>query len=482
MRPSAVSPTASALSVERPLWLGALGLAAAIFAACLLGIVSRPIGYLAAFWPANALMLGLLLRNPRLAHSAWPWVCGLAAYIVADLITGSTVFVALTLNGANVGGVLCAWLYLRVQGSDVLHFKRQRTVLTLFTGCLIGAVGCSALGAWPSSIAFDVPLSRSLSLWLSSEFYNYILVLPVCLAAPRGWIWQWPRSTRPPAWVKVLPLLALAISEGLGLFVGGPGAIAFIIPALVWCAMSFGVFPMTLINLVVCFWKTALVAFGALSFTPEHVLEVTSYRTGLALLSLAPLAVACAYVLRMQALQKLHHAVNHDFLTGLLTRRALIERGQKLLSRLKEEGQPVAVLMLDIDHFKQVNDRYGHAQGDVVLQAFSRMARDTLRPEDLLGRIGGEEFAIVLPRTSHEQALVVAQRLCANLRQHSFPLPGQGPLHITLSVGLHTVSSIGAHDHMDPLLSKADAALYLAKNSGRNQVRAYGPMLAPSSI
>nr|WP_225561182.1 GGDEF domain-containing protein [Comamonas sp. CMM02] len=211
-------------------------------------------------------------------------------------------------------------------------------------------------------------------------------------------------------------------------------------------------------------------------------MESTSYRTGLALLSLAPLAVACAYSLRTQALRKLNHAVNHDFLTGVLARRALMERGQKLLTRLEEEGQQVAMLMVDIDHFKAVNDRYGHSQGDVVLQEFAVLARDALRPEDLIGRMGGEEFAIMLPRTTHDQALLVGQRLCERLREHVFPLPNQGQMRITLSVGMHSVSCIGPQDSMEHLLSKADEALYVAKNSGRDQVRQYGPALAPSAI
>ena len=184
----------------------------------------------------------------------------------------------------------------------------------------------------------------------------------------------------------------------------------------------------------------------------------------------------------MQALQKLHHAVHHDYLTGVLARRALMERGQKLLSRLEEDGQSVAVLMLDIDHFKQVNDRYGHAQGDVVLQTFARLASEALRPDDLLGRLGGEEFAILLPRTQREQALAVGQRICERLRDHRFPLEDGAPFQVTLSIGLHAVVSIGAQDSIEQLLSKADAALYMAKRSGRNQVRQYGPALAPSSM
>lgn len=477
-----VQTTAFTSPTKPALWHAQLGLVACIVLACLVGILSRPIGYLAAFWPANALMLGLLLRHPALGRSAWTWLYGLGAYVVTDFLTGSPLLVAMALNLANVLGVFAAWSFLHRQSPEVLSFQRQRSVLVLFTGCVLGSLVCTAVGAWPSSLAFDGSLWRSAAMWMSSEFYNYILIVPVILAAPKGWLWQWrmPTFIWEPSYL--LPLLAVALSEGLSLIVGGPGAIAFLMPAMMWCAMTYRVFPITLLNLLVCFGKAAAIAMGAVSFTPAHVMEATSYRTGLALLSLAPLAVACAYVLRMQVLNKLNHAVDHDFLTGTLARRALMERGQKLLTRLEEDGQPVAVLMVDIDHFKSVNDCYGHAQGDVVLQEFAVIARDALRPEDLLGRMGGEEFAILLPRTTHEQALIVGQRLCERLRQYSFPLPNQEQMHITLSIGMHSVSSIGPQDHMEQLLCKADQALYVAKNNGRNQVRQYGPMMAPSAI
>lgn len=481
---STVQQTALEPRTAAPLWHAKLALVACIFVACMVGIFSRPLGFLAAFWPANAVMLGLLLRHPALGKSPTTWLYGWATYLGADLLTGSTLLVALSLNTANVVGVLAAWSYLHLHSTEVLRFQRQRSVLVLFTGCVIGALGCTAAGAWPSSVAFDVPLWRAAALWLSGEFYNYLLIVPVFLAAPPGWVWQWQWQRPPYAFkpAKLLPLLSLLVSAAFSWLLGGPGAIAFLMPAMVWCAMTYGVFPVTVLNLVVCVSQTAAIAMGAMSFTPGHVMEATSYRTGLALLSLAPLAVACAYVLRLQALTRLNRAVNYDYLTGTLARRALMERGAKLLTRLKTEGQPVAVLMADIDHFKQVNDRYGHAQGDSVLQEFAVLARETLRPEDLIGRMGGEEFAIVLPRTSHAQALAVGQRLCERMRQHSFSVPGAGPMHITLSMGLHAVSTIGPQDHMEALLSKADAALYLAKNSGRNQVRAYGPVLAPSAI
>lgn len=478
-----VSLDASAPSVQPPsVWRRQAALTAGILLACLLGIYSRPLGSMAAFWPANAILLGLLLRHPELARHPGTWLSALLAYIAADLLTGATPFMALTLNLANLIGVLAGWLLLARVRNQVLGFQNQRSVMTVFLGCLLAATVSTLAGAWPSAVAFHMPLWQSALLWLSAEFYNYVLILPVFLAAPGGWPWTWPLTKQQRSWNDALPLLALVLSEALSQLIGGNGAMAFSIPAMVWCAMSYGVFPVTVLSLLVCLWKTGLLAFSAFDFVPAHLDDVLSYRTGLAMLSLAPLAVASAYTLRMQALQKLHHAVHHDYLTGVLARRALMERGQKLLSRLEEDGQSVAVLMLDIDHFKQVNDRYGHAQGDVVLQTFARLASEALRPDDLLGRLGGEEFAILLPRTQREQALAVGQRICERLRDHRFALEDGAPFQVTLSIGLHAVVSIGAQDSIEQLLSKADAALYMAKRSGRNQVRQYGPALAPSSM
>lgn len=471
-----VQPNASTLSVTSPRWPLQLGLVVCICLACLVGFASRPMGYLAALWPANAIMLGILLRHPQLGRSGWTWVLALLAYMLTDWVSGSELFVVLTLNTANVMGVLGAWLFLSRQSPAVLGFQRQRSVLVLFVGSVIGAVVCTVFGALASSAAFGVPLLQSIALWLSGEFFSYILLLPMFMAAPRGWIWQWPRSAHkelPTPW----PLVAVLISEVLSLVIGGPGAIAFLMPAMVWSAMTYSVQAITVLNVVICLGKTAILALGHFSFTPDHVMDAVSYRSGLAMLSLAPLAVACAYVLRMQTLQRLNHAVNHDFLTGVLARRALMERGQKLLTRLAQEGQSIAVLMVDMDHFKQINDRYGHAQGDAVLQAFALQAHKALRPEDLVGRMGGEEFAIVLPRTTHEQALRVAQRLCELMRQQVFQVNPQQEIRITVSIGLYAATESVPSDSLEALLSRADQALYRAKNSGRNQVQSYDASL-----
>ncbi|MHA7599081.1 GGDEF domain-containing protein [Alicycliphilus sp. T452] len=458
-------------------WRCQLGLAACIFLACLVGIHSRPIGYLSAFWPANAIMLGLLLRHPRWAAAAGTWACALLAFIGADLATGASWQKAIGLNAGNVAGVFAGWLYLSRLPQEILHLRHQRSVLHLLVGSAAAALGCALVGGPVGSHLMDVPLWHSMAMWMSTEFYSFILITPLFLAAPEGWAWQWRRKDAmqphgrqaPPP----LPLLALLASEGMTFMVGGPGSLGFAMPAMVWCAMAYGVFPTTVLNLLLYSWKTASIALGAFSFTPDHLWEVISLRVGMALLSLAPLAVACAYALRLQALDRLSHAVNHDYLTGILARRALMERGGRLLERLREEGASVAVVMLDLDHFKQINDLHGHAQGDAVLQQFAALAQQHLRPQDLFGRMGGEEFALILPYLTHAQALAVGERLCAQMDAHRFPLPCGGELQATLSAGLHQVQSLGLGDTLELLLSKADRALYSAKSAGRGQVRPY---------
>lgn len=400
----------------------------------------------------------------------------------ADCLTHAQPLTIIVFNLANVTGVLAAWLFLHRFSAAVLSFQRQRSVGVLFLGCFLGALVSAMVSAWACSIAFEMPLFQATFLWMSGEFFSFILFVPLFMAAPPGWFWQWQRPAKLWESYKLWPFLGLAISEAFSLVIGGPGSIAFLMPAMVWLAMSYSVFSTAILNVLIVLSKTAFLTWTVSNFSPDNVMESVSYRTGLALLSLAPLAVACAYALRLQALARLSHAVNHDYLTGTLARRALMEQGQELIARMHAQVQPVAVLMADLDHFKHINDRYGHAHGDTVLQEFAALARSALRPDDLLGRIGGEEFVIVLPRTRREHAEAIANQLCARTRHHVFVAQSATPMHTTISVGLYAVSRLGPHDTLEQLLFKADKALYTAKNQGRNQVRPFAPPLAPSTI
>jgi len=170
---------------------------------------------------------------------------------------------------------------------------------------------------------------------------------------------------------------------------------------------------------------------------------------------------------RKEAERKLKRLATTDSLTGLSNRRALLERlhEEQLLS--KRLGHPSSLLMIDFDHFKQINDQYGHNVGDLVLQHFASLARSCLRETDSIGRLGGEEFAILLPGTDLDGAMQLAERL-RHLLELTPTETADGQVPMTLSIGVTTLhaSDTGSSE----LLSRADAALYQAKSGGRNRI------------
>jgi len=175
---------------------------------------------------------------------------------------------------------------------------------------------------------------------------------------------------------------------------------------------------------------------------------------------------------RKKAERALEKLAQIDELTGLANRRHFMLMAEQELSRMVRYGGVLSVLMMDIDHFKQVNDTYGHHTGDLVLRELGRLCRDTLRDVDFVGRIGGEEFAVMLPQTNGTRALEVAERLRQAIERAEVPLERGLPLHFTLSIGVTTMCDGNAN--IDSLLDQADKALYRAKRGGRNRVCVYG--------
>lgn len=163
-----------------------------------------------------------------------------------------------------------------------------------------------------------------------------------------------------------------------------------------------------------------------------------------------------------------------DGLTGVFNRRYMDIRLEEEISRSQRYGKRFSLILADIDHFKQINDTWGHATGDLVLQEVSRLLVENLRETELVFRYGGEEFLIILPETSLPQATKVAQRLCHVTEQHTFhAVNGTTVLRITLSAGVAEYPTHGS-DKL-ALLTAADQALYMAKQQGRNRVEQLPP-------
>jgi len=170
-----------------------------------------------------------------------------------------------------------------------------------------------------------------------------------------------------------------------------------------------------------------------------------------------------------KVLEKLEQVATHDALTQLFNRGSLISQLSEEISRTQRYARPLSIFMLDIDYFKKVNDQFGHQAGDKVLQHIARQLGDIVRKTDIVARYGGEEFVIVLPETSHEKALELAERLCTMIASIQVDITNKQTLKITLSIG---VASYPNHAYgQEQLLNSADEAMYEAKRAGRNQVK-----------
>src|SRR6266852_3488622 len=167
-----------------------------------------------------------------------------------------------------------------------------------------------------------------------------------------------------------------------------------------------------------------------------------------------------------------------DELTGLYNRRYVFAHLNELLGRMTEGSGGTALMLVDIDHFKQVNDRHGHPAGDAVLRQIADRAVRQVRSVDLVGRLGGEEFVVVMPETSLGGAVVVAERLRAAVAEEPFVLQGKGDKpRVTVSVGI-AMTGEGNRDTLESLLQRADEALYAAKNACRNRIITFPPQRA----
>lgn len=182
-----------------------------------------------------------------------------------------------------------------------------------------------------------------------------------------------------------------------------------------------------------------------------------------------------SHILKLVAMDPLERAFHEtlldqstkDPLTGLGNRGATLAELQSRFELSRRHGRPISVIMCDLDHFKLINDQHGHGAGDIVLVAFGERVRQNLRGTDLAGRIGGEEFLLVLPETEMAGALLLAERLRTSLSDTPHLLP-TGPIQVTCSLGV--AQWIQADRDAGALLGRADEALYAAKRQGRNKV------------
>ena len=179
--------------------------------------------------------------------------------------------------------------------------------------------------------------------------------------------------------------------------------------------------------------------------------------------------IRSAIMLAESAKADLARTAETDALTGIANRRTLMRMGERFIGDARRGGPPFAAIVIDLDHFKQVNDTHGHAAGDAVLRTVADVVERNLRADTPFARMGGEEFAVIAPQTDLKDGMSIAERLRSAIA--SVPIPALGGAHATASFG---VAVFGAGDmDLETVLHRADMALYKAKNNGRNRVETW---------
>jgi diguanylate cyclase (GGDEF)-like protein len=197
----------------------------------------------------------------------------------------------------------------------------------------------------------------------------------------------------------------------------------------------------------------------AVSWLTVYALETMLYAVGTAFIVLL--------MVKDHHVGMYRHAANTDFLTGVLNRRAFLEQALKLCAQQADKHRPVTLMMFDLDHFKSINDRFGHAVGDEVIRLFAQAARKSMRETDIIGRLGGEEFVAIVDEPL-ELARPIAERVRTSFEKAGLSVAGHA-IGATVSIGAAT--SYDLVTNVDALIARADAALYRAKGDGRNRLR-----------
>lgn len=454
--------------------------ASIIFICALFGILARPLFFLSICWPANAVLLGLFLRFKSLNHFGG-WFGAFTALMFADLFTGSTFVVTLLLTMANLLNPIVSLLLIHVFKLNYKEYNKGLTFLYLFILCSIG--GCLASSTF---VALTLPYVNNtfmnmdriwidFGMWWSGEVLNMIAFLPVVLAMPdRQTFHQAIQNIK----FKVLPfhiflpLIAVIISVSLTHFFIGPGALMFPIAALVWASLSYNLFFITLINCIVCMLLNNTLNEFYIHQSPNAFLATSiSIRMGLFMLALAPLTLAIISLNRQKLYQQILYLANYDSLTMVMNRRFFYEKSEDIVGTTNkiQTEKTITILLLDLDHFKKINDQHGHYNGDLVLQSFTQKIKNILCDDDLFGRLGGEEFAILLKNVNINQSIILAEKILNIIQSTPTSLENGEQIYISVSIGL-SFETLPYCFPIQQLINRADHALYQAKEKGRNQI------------
>ncbi len=464
---------------------GPLALALGYFALSRLGLAFLSDGQVALLWPASGLALGVLVCVPR---RTWPRyaLAAFLANLAAQAWARGIDTPALGLAGVNaLEPLLAAWTLQAVARSRARPtFESTREVAGLIAAATLANAVTAALGAAIVSSAFGTPFGRAWQQWWLADGLGMLAVAPVAMAL------RWHRPARADrgavAFVAVAWLFAALICwqplPGLPQLLHRSHVM---LPLLLWVAVRYGAraTAAALAGVAAIATSATVAGHGPFAVGGSGGAASAEVLQGfLAVAIVSTLFVASVVAERNRVEEELRaivsererfehelrHLADHDPLTGLLNRRRFELELDRQLAQARRYGRPGAVVLLDVDRFKQINDTYGHSVGDRLIVGVADALRARLRGSDAIARIGGDEFAVLLPEIDCAGAEAVAVELVAAVAAHTTHVDGRELPRVTISVG---VASFGPQAGLDreALVIAADVAMYRAKEAGRNR-------------
>jgi len=466
-------------------WLPYLGqaslLAAIYFAAAKASLVlAIPPGYATAVWPPSGIALAALLL---LGNRVWPGLWLGAALV--NLTVASSPVAAIAIGTGNTLEALAGAALVRRHVADAPpYFDRVRNVVKFVAAAALCATVAATIGV--TSLALEGALSwpdftANWGTWWHGDAAGIIIITPLIL----NWklrhdiVWSPAKILEAAGFAFSLLLTALLVfSNGTRHFSSLPLTF-LILPLIIWAAFRFTRREVTTAGAAVCFIAVWYTVEGQGPFAQETLnLSLLLLLAFISTIVATGLMLSAAVNERKRAMENLEHALRHlreqastDPLTGLSNRRHLWEFLLREWVRSRRNESALAVIMMDLDHFKRINDRFGHEAGDVVLKEIAALLKSQIRGSDIASRFGGEEFALVLPDATLEAVQRRAEGIRVAIHRLALEYRGQPLGKITASFGVAL-----APDHAgDPesLLRASDQALYNAKAAGRDRVVVY---------
>ncbi|ELY5819006.1 diguanylate cyclase [Cronobacter dublinensis] len=431
-----------------------------------LGAMMRLVEPLSLFWPLNALMAAVFARYPFLNRPGYYAIC-YVAMLAYDAMTTNWGSASLLINFSNMVFIVTVALLLVRDKRRGPALSRPINALRLFNYCLVAALLCGFFGATGSLGVNAQGFLPLLCDWFSEQFSTGVLLMPWILTLARP---SWPARVSPE---KLWPLLALVASLAASVVIGGAGCLAFPVAALIWCAVRYPLNVTCFLTLCTGVLQIILVSNGIIEISSAKLSvgsQMFSARLGVATIAICPAIVAVSVSAINELLAQISRRANYDHLTGVYSRSGLFETLARDDNNPALAGRPLCVMLMDLDHFKSINDNHGHECGDAVLAAFGQKLRKIAGDEGRVARMGGEEFVVVCPGVTLDRACLLAEAIRQQVAGEPVVCDNR-TMHISVSIGLgyDAAPRDSVSDAFNRLMREADGLLYQSKRQGRNR-------------